>query len=57
MMTTMTVATVMAVIRAAIFTDIEGLRKTHIIAGIVVVTMLESKMFSTGLMGFMIIER
>lgn len=56
-MTTMTVATVMAVIRAAIFTDIEGLRKTHIIAGIVVVTMLESKMFSTGLMGFMIIER
>lgn len=56
-MTTMTVATMMAVIRTAIFTDIKGLRKTHITAGIVVVTMFESQVFSTGLMGFVIIKR
>ena len=56
-MTTMTVATMVAVIRTAIFTDIKGLRKTHIIAGIVVVTMFESQMFSSGLMGFVIIKR
>lgn len=56
-MTTMTVATMMAVIRTTIFINIKGLRKTHIIAGIDVVTMLESQVFSTGLMGFVIIKR